>query len=70
MASVTEDLRSVVVSALLGFVVAISSAHADPIKIVAAESVYGDIARQIGGANVTVTSNRGRQVGHLQRRWL
>ena len=35
------------------------SAHAQPAKpvpIVAAENVYGDIARQIGGANVAVTS--------------
>ena len=28
----------------------------DPLKIVAAESVYGDIARQIGGSDVMVTS--------------
>jgi zinc/manganese transport system substrate-binding protein len=47
---------SVLGSGLLGLVLAISAAHADPIKIVAAENVYGDIARQIGGANVTVFS--------------
>ena len=41
---------------LLGFVLAIGSAHANPIRIVAAESVYGDIARQIGGAGVEVAS--------------
>jgi len=29
---------------------------ADPVKIVAAENFYGDIASQIGGANVAVTS--------------
>ncbi len=29
---------------------------AEPIRIVAAENFYGDIARQIGGANVAVTS--------------
>jgi zinc/manganese transport system substrate-binding protein len=34
----------------------ISGAHADPINVVAAENVYGDIARQIGGANVAVIS--------------
>ena len=31
-------------------------ALADPVKIVAAENVYGDVAGQIGGANVAVTS--------------
>ncbi len=34
----------------------LSVAHADPIKIVAAENFYGDIARQIGGPQVNVTS--------------
>ena len=33
-----------------------ASAFADPVKVVAAENFYGDIASQIGGANVTVTS--------------
>jgi len=31
-------------------------AVADPVKIVAAENFYGDVARQIGGADVAVTS--------------
>jgi zinc/manganese transport system substrate-binding protein len=31
-------------------------AFADPVKIVAAESFYGDLATQIGGPNVAVTS--------------
>ncbi|MBV9910795.1 MAG: zinc ABC transporter substrate-binding protein, partial [Hyphomicrobiales bacterium] len=31
-------------------------ALADPIKVVAAENFYGDLASQIGGANVAVTS--------------
>jgi len=31
-------------------------ALADPVKVVAAENFYGDIAAQIGGANVAVTS--------------
>jgi zinc/manganese transport system substrate-binding protein len=31
-------------------------ALADPVKVVAAENVYGDLASQIGGANVAVTS--------------
>lgn len=32
------------------------SAAAEPVSIVAVESVYGDLARQIGGAHVAVTS--------------
>lgn len=35
---------------------AISVAHADPIRIVAAENFYGDIAKQIGGPDVHVAS--------------
>ena len=31
-------------------------AFADPVKVVAAENFYGDMASQIGGANVVVTS--------------
>ena len=31
-------------------------ALADPVKVVAAENFYGDIARQVGGDNVAVTS--------------
>ena len=31
-------------------------ALADPVKVVAAENFYGDLATQIGGANVAVTS--------------
>ena len=31
-------------------------ALADPVKVVAAENFYGDLAKQIGGANVAVTS--------------
>jgi zinc/manganese transport system substrate-binding protein len=31
-------------------------AYADPVKVVAAENFYGDMASQIGGANVAVTS--------------
>jgi zinc/manganese transport system substrate-binding protein len=47
-------IRIEIVSSAL--VIATSMACAEPIKVVAAESVYGDIARQIGGANVAVTS--------------
>ena len=31
-------------------------AFADPVKVVAAENFYGDVATQVGGANVAVTS--------------
>ncbi len=48
-------MRSLVIAGLVGFA-AISIARAEPVKVVAAENVYGDIARQIGGANVIVTS--------------
>jgi zinc/manganese transport system substrate-binding protein len=40
--------------AILAF--AVSAAHAQPLRIVAAENFYGDIARQIGGSDVAVTS--------------
>ena len=45
-----------VVAALAATLVGLPLARADPIKVVAAESVYGDIAAQIGGAHVTVAS--------------
>jgi zinc/manganese transport system substrate-binding protein len=46
------------IGGLVGFGLIASTclALAGPIKIVAAENFYGDIARQIGGPNVTVTS--------------
>jgi zinc/manganese transport system substrate-binding protein len=57
------------IGGLVGFAVfaPISLALADPIKIVAAENFYGDIAKQIGGPNVTVTSilNNPDQDPHL-----
>ncbi len=43
-------------SGLIVFAVAVSAALAQPIRIVAAENVYGDIASQIGGPQVAVTS--------------
>ena len=49
-------MRKLISSALVVFALAISVARAEPIKVVAAENVYGDIASQIGGANVAVTS--------------
>jgi zinc/manganese transport system substrate-binding protein len=41
---------------LAALAVAASPAHAEKLTIVAAENFYGDIARQIGGPQVTVTS--------------
>ncbi len=49
-------MHRLIVSGLVAFIAAISAAHADPIKIVAAENFYGDIAKQIGGPDVAVTS--------------
>jgi len=42
--------------ACIALAIATAAAPAYPIKIVAAENFYGDIARQIGGGNVVVTS--------------
>lgn len=41
---------------LFALLMASAAALAQPVRVVAAENFYGDIARQIGGANVTVTS--------------
>ena len=49
-------MRQFILGGLAGAIAAISVAHADPIKIVAAENFYGDIARQIGGPDVAVDS--------------
>ncbi|HUH91813.1 MAG TPA: zinc ABC transporter substrate-binding protein [Casimicrobiaceae bacterium] len=48
-------LRPLVLGAALAVAPAVS-AYADPVASIAAESVYGDIIRQIGGGNVAVTS--------------
>jgi zinc/manganese transport system substrate-binding protein len=45
-----------VVLAVAGFGWTISEARAEPIAIVAAENFYGDVAEQLGGPNVKVTS--------------
>jgi zinc/manganese transport system substrate-binding protein len=42
--------------AALAFCAFSAPAFADPVKVVAAENFYGDIASQIGGANVAVIS--------------
>jgi zinc/manganese transport system substrate-binding protein len=52
---VIATLRSLVGGGL-ALVAALSACAAEPVRIVAAENVYGDIASQIGGGNVAVTS--------------
>jgi zinc/manganese transport system substrate-binding protein len=42
--------------ATLSFAAFCAPALADPVKVIAAENFYGDVAAQIGGANVAVTS--------------
>ncbi|HEV8677816.1 MAG TPA: zinc ABC transporter substrate-binding protein [Stellaceae bacterium] len=49
-------MHQLILFGLVGVVMAMSSAHADPVRIVAAENFYGDIARQIGGPAAKVTS--------------
>jgi zinc/manganese transport system substrate-binding protein len=49
-------MRSLFFIGLAGLAFGVSTVQADPIKIVAAESVYGDLARQIGGSHVEVAS--------------
>jgi zinc/manganese transport system substrate-binding protein len=51
-----RGIRRAVLGGLAGLITAIAAAHAAPIKIVAAENFYGDVAHQIGGDNVAVTS--------------
>jgi zinc/manganese transport system substrate-binding protein len=45
-----------IIGGLVGLIASTSVALAAPIKIVAAENFYGDIAKQIGGPDVSVTS--------------
>lgn len=60
-------MRRHLLSAVVVIFAVASVAHADPIRIVAAENFYGDIARQIGGPDVVVTSilNNPDQDPHL-----
>ena len=60
-------MRQIIPSGLFSLVGMISVAQADTIKVVAAENFYGDIAQQIGGANIAVTSilNNPNQDPHL-----
>lgn len=48
--------KQLLVWAATSFAALAAPASADPVRIVAAENFYGDVAAQIGGANVAVTS--------------
>ncbi|MGO8867574.1 MAG: metal ABC transporter solute-binding protein, Zn/Mn family [Alphaproteobacteria bacterium] len=49
-------MRHFLIAALVGWALGAAWAHAGPIDIVAAENFYGDVAEQIGGPEVHVTS--------------
>jgi zinc/manganese transport system substrate-binding protein len=49
-------VRQPLLAGLLCVAATLSAAGAEPVKIVAAENFYGDIAKQIAGPNVSVTS--------------
>jgi len=48
--------KSLLATVAVGIAAISAPAFADPVKIVAAENFYGDMAAQIGGADVAVTS--------------
>jgi zinc/manganese transport system substrate-binding protein len=48
--------KALPLAAAVAFCAFSASAQADPVKVVAAENFYGDLASQIGGDNVAVTS--------------
>ena len=60
-------LRRLILGGLFSTLTTMSLAQPDPIEIVAAENFYGDVAQQIGGADVAVTSilNNPDQDPHL-----
>src|SRR5437764_546039 len=49
-------MRTFAVAAAIALMCTMPSWAAQPVTIVAAENFYGDVARQIGGPNVKVTS--------------
>ncbi len=49
-------LKRTILLAAVALALAPLSAIADPVKVVAAENFYGDVASQIGGSDVAVTS--------------
>ena len=60
-------MRQIIFGGLLSITLAVSAAEAAAIKIVAAENFYGDVAQQIGGGEVVITSilNNPDQDPHL-----
>jgi zinc/manganese transport system substrate-binding protein len=60
-------MRQIIFGGLFSLVGMVSITQADTIKVVAAENFYGDIAQQIGDANIAVTSvlNNPNQDPHL-----
>ena len=60
-------MRQIIFSGLFSLVGMVSITQADTIKVVAAENFYGDVAQQIGDANIAVTSilNSPNQDPHL-----
>lgn len=49
-------MRHFLIAAFVGWALGAAWAHAGPIDIVAAENFYGDVAEQVGGPDVHVTS--------------
>lgn len=56
VAATAARMRSLLFAALVGLVLVFPASGSEPIKIVATTNVYGDIAQQIGGEHVAVTS--------------
>jgi zinc/manganese transport system substrate-binding protein len=52
----TSAMRLLIGGVALALALAAPAVRAEPVKVVAAEKVYGDIAEQIGGASVAVVS--------------
>ena len=67
MADFTAQARAFGLGIVLSLFGVFGLAHAGPLSIVAAETIYGDLARQIGGDAVSVTSilNNPAQDPHL-----
>jgi zinc/manganese transport system substrate-binding protein len=49
-------MRLLILMAIAACAMTVSVVRAEPVRIVAAENFYGDVAQQIGGADVKVTS--------------
>src|SRR5207244_3526479 len=49
-------MNNLITTVLVACSMAIAAAYAEPVRVVAAENFYGDIAQQIGGRDVKVVS--------------